>query len=89
MKHLFMQRLVHRVVANEGSPMVASPHSVRGALVDAAPGVAAAQRWRQLQQRIDSYHVHQAIAQRCAPDIVAYHVCVFLRPRYSLGAPIV
>jgi len=88
MKHTFVRRTVYRTDADDVVSIAASPRAVRHALADASPGVAPAQRWRQLQQRIETYHVHQAIAQQCASDVAAYYLCVFMRPRYSILAPI-
>ncbi len=88
MKHTFVHRTRYRTDADDGLAIAASPSTVRRALVDASPTVAPAQRWRQLQQRIETYHMQQALAQRCASDVAVYYLCVFMRPRYSVLAPI-
>jgi hypothetical protein len=88
MKHTFVHRTKYRTDADDTVSIAVSPRAVRGALVDASPTVAPAQRWRQLQQRIETYHMQQAIVQQCASDVAAYYLCVFMRPRYSVLAPI-
>ncbi len=88
MKRCFLQRMVQCADANDAAQHAATPRLVRRALADASPGVAPAQRWQQLQQRINTHHVHEAMAQRCAPGVAAYYVYLFMRPRYSFAAPI-
>lgn len=88
MKRCFLQRLVHYADVDDAAHRAAAPYWVQRALADASPGTAPAQRWQQLQQRIETYHVHEAMAQRCASDAAAYYVYLFMRPRYSLAAPI-
>jgi hypothetical protein len=90
MKQHDLQRKVRRTETDDCLHTVVAPDALlRRVFTEVAPGSAPAERWSKLQQRLRSHHsFHESSAQMRAYGAMERQLCLFIRPRYSLLAPI-